>query len=138
MRYNKSIISFIDETIRHYAQYDSSQESYVLFAEDLPEDVREEFSGLLIADHHDYLESLTINNGKFEKYGVPALIRYLKNPSSSDNQYDLLESLRESITHYHLDTMQTVIDERIEVYNNDIDDYEPLSANDMGVAYGIS
>jgi hypothetical protein len=123
MIYHKDIVRFIDNVISDYAKYDHDAEQDVLDAQDLPDSVRQEFSALILSfNGAEVSDTLGVNNPKFEKYVVPAVIAHLKEPWDKDLRSELLDQLRESIIDYHLDILQQYLQDRLENHNK-VDNY---------------
>lgn len=115
---SKSITKFVDQLVFHYAKYDKHEECYFLDINDIAEFDLHKLSALIMSEDICYAsEACGPDNNHFENSMLPALLKYLSNTSNKDNHDDFANTWKEGITSYFNNTMQELLEQRLEQYN---------------------
>lgn len=108
---NNPILDFAMTCADQYGTYDVYGEFYRLDACDLPDFVRHEFAALIMANDESYAAEATgPDNKNWESKMLPALTRYLKNTTDTDNAIEFNNIWRDSVTDHLTNRMQAVLD----------------------------
>jgi hypothetical protein len=132
---NKHVKSFARECVSHYATPDKSDNLYTLTVQDLPDFIQNEFAAIIMSNDNAYAcEATGPDNQHWESRMLPALTRYLKNSTDKDEASEFNKVWRDCVTSYCESTMQSLIDEALQDYNDD----GGYAVKDWNSYYGVS
>jgi hypothetical protein len=120
MRIAKDILRFAADLVSHYATYDRIGGYYQLNVFDLPDTDLHEFAQLYMRDPDLSSEANGADNPAYDKYMLPALLRYMQNTSDRDNEIEFKHEWVKGVTSYFLKSMQEAIDEECNKYLHSI------------------
>lgn len=116
----KKLNSFAYECVDHYGRFDKLDEFYSLSVSDLPDFVKHEFAALIIGSDEAYAsEASGPDNKHWDKKMLPALTRYLANPTDKDCAIEFNNVWRDCVADYMTGTMQELIDNALSDFNSD-------------------
>lgn len=114
---NKNAINFAQQLVRHYAKFDKLDNCYNLDVIDIPGFDLHKFSSILLQDRILANEACGSDNASFEKTMLPSLILLMTNSTSRDEGIEFAEEWKEGVTNYFSSTMQSLIDDALQLYN---------------------
>jgi hypothetical protein len=121
--YSKLIINKADEIVFQYAKYDLLSGCYMLNRNDISTlDLYSLAAMIMKEDSILASEVMGPDNSNYELYILPALYRYLANPSSTLDQEDYLIACREGVLSYLNPRIMELISDRLEEFNYSVMD----------------
>lgn len=102
-----------DLLVFHYSKYDSYSGQYYLNIESVPEFDLNELASLIIKEDMELgREATSCDNPNYETTMLPALIKYLSNPTDLTARNDFDDAWLEGTTKYLHRTMQNLVDDQ--------------------------
>lgn len=134
MKYSKDIIHFSNQLVFHYAKFDNLSDCYTLSLSDIADFDLHEFAALIMqSDISHASEATGPDNPSYETKMLPALINFLSKSYDKDEKIEFLCAWKEGITSYFSNTMEELLWESLEEYNNEYvccNKYESTYIND--------
>lgn len=120
MKYSKETLKFSDYLVYHYAKYNELDDRCELSLLDIPDFDLHEFTSLLMSENDSVAyEATGPDNIHYEKYMLPSLVKFLQNTMEKDNEKQFLTTWKEGTTKYFENTMEKLLANSLDVYNND-------------------
>jgi hypothetical protein len=117
--HSKQTINCADNIIYHYAIFDKLSGCYALsfgLIDDF--DIAALSSFILNEDEHYASEATGIDNPEYERSMLPAMIRYMRNPTQ-DNKIEFNGLWIKGVVSYQEHVIEDLLQDRLDVYNSD-------------------
>jgi len=113
------VISFIDELISNYYEYDRSREEFVIPPNAIKDHDIDEFAALMLEDNDYAGEATGPDNDYFRISMIPTLIKWLQSPCDNDKRIDFADAYRIAMRKYAELGFWVLIEARLIQFNTE-------------------
>lgn len=114
----RQLQNFAYDCVVSYSKLDKFAKQYTIKVSDLPDFTQNEFASLFMSESTTNANEATgSDNGHYCTKMLPALLRYLKNSTSRDEEIEFVRSWKEGVTEYYHNQMQELLTEACYEYN---------------------
>ena len=109
---------YADYLVHHYVRFSRLDGCYVLNMDRIPCFDLDKLASMMIAeDIYDANECTGSDNPAFEKSMLPALISFLGNSSSKDEQIEFVDAWKKGVVSYLMPRIEDMLKEKVSEYN---------------------
>lgn len=142
MQHSKQTHQFVESLIFHYAKFDQRHDAYFLKVRDLPEFEVHALSATIMESDHGYANEATgCDNPDYEKTMLPALLKYMKDPSDKDEEIEFKRAWLTGVSNYFTNEIQILLNDACEKHlhrkRNEDEIYAFRSSRDGDIYWGI-
>lgn len=116
---DKKAKEYVSVLVFQYSKYCSDTKSFQLNIEDVPDFDQNKLASLIgMSDDASSSEATGPDNGLFANKMLPSLLNFLKDPLDSEARNDFTKEWRDGFTEYLKPSMQKLINEALEDFND--------------------